>query len=380
LTGLSKPIREKGDKMATNHSQNFWPTPARYLALIILLLGLLGILVFIKPVFNTIALGFIFAFLFYSPIHGVSKRLKDKYGLAVGLFYLLFVILLVLILLGGLGYFVTSIQNLQQEMTPAIATLELPATIPPAITSGIQNLATWFVDALSNLISGLASIIGLVIVGLFFSALLLLNLHQGRGALANWIPDRHQNDVRQILYNLDHVWVGYMTAQIIYCAVLAAGSWVEYTLLGVPYPFLMAILTGVISLIPTIGGLLASLIVAIPCLLLGSTVLTEMSPVSFAVLVTVINVVITQISYNFVALPVIGKFVRLPVAAVLIGVLAGVAIGNILLAFLIVPIMSTLTILGGYLLSKVVRREPGSEGVPEDQKAVGFFTQLLSQI
>jgi predicted PurR-regulated permease PerM len=366
--------------MATNHSQNFWPTPARYLALIILLLGLLGILVFIKPVFNTIALGFIFAFLFYSPIHGVSKRLKDKYGLAVGLFYLLFVILLVLILLGGLGYFVTSIQNLQQEMTPAIATLELPATIPPAITSGIQNLATWFVDALSNLISGLASIIGLVIVGLFFSALLLLNLHQAHGALANWIPDRHQNDVRQILYNLDHVWVGYMIAQIIYCAVLAAGSWVEYTLLGVPYPFLMAILTGVISLIPTIGGLLASLIVAIPCLLLGSTVLTEMSPVSFAVLVTVINVVITQISYNFVALPVIGKFVRLPVAAVLIGVLAGVAIGNILLAFLIVPIMSTLTILGGYLLSKVVRREPGSEGVPEDQKAVGFFTQLLSQI
>ncbi len=107
--------------------------------------------------------------------------------------------------------------------------------------------------------------------------------------------------------------------------------------------------------------------------------LTEMSPLSFAVLVTAINVVITQISYNFVALPVIGKYVRLPVAAVLIGVLAGVAIGNILLAFLIVPILSTLTILGGYLLSKVAGREPDTKQVPEDRKEAGFFSQLLFQ-
>ncbi len=233
--------------MVNDQPHNLWPTPARYLALIILLLGLLGILAFVKPVFNTIALGFVFAFLFYSPINRVSKRLKDKYGLAAGLFYVLFSILLILLLLGGLGYFVTSLENLQQEIIPAIDTLELPAAIPATVTSGIQNLATWFSDALSNLVSGLAGLIGLVIVGLFFSALLLLNLHQARGVLEKWIPDRHKNEVGQILTNLDNVWVGYMTAQIIYCAVLASASWVEYTLLGVPYPFLMAILTGFIS-------------------------------------------------------------------------------------------------------------------------------------
>jgi hypothetical protein len=68
----------------------------------------------------------------------------------------------------------------------------------------------------------------------------------------------------------------------------------------------------------------------------------------FMLVVYALNVLMTQISYNFVALPVIGKFVWLPVSAVLIGVLAGVAMGDILLAFLVVPILSTLTIIGGF--------------------------------
>jgi predicted PurR-regulated permease PerM len=365
--------------MANNQPQTLWPTPARYLAVIILLLGLLGVVVFIKPVFNTVALGFIFAFLFYSPINWVSRLFKDRYGLAAGLFYLLVLILIIALILGGLGYFADSIKNLHQEITPALETLELPAIIPSIVTSGIRVITTWFDGRLLSLISGLAGFIGLLFVGLFFSALLLLNLHQARGGLVKWIPDRQQSEVRQILFKMDSVWVGYMTAQIIYCAVLAAGSWVEYALLGVPYPFLMAILTGVISLIPTIGGLLASAIVAIPCLLLGSTVFTEMSALSFTVVVTAINVVITQVSYNFIALPVIGKFVRLPVAAVLIGVLVGFAMESILLAFLIVPILSTLTIFGSYLLAKVAGQEIGPEGVPKEGKEAGFFSQLFVQ-
>lgn len=63
----------------------------------------------------------------------------------------------------------------------------------------------------------------------------------------------------------------------------------------------MAVVTGFVSLIPSIGGLLASLIVAIPCLLLGSTVFVDMPNEVFALLVMVINVVITQVTYNFCA-------------------------------------------------------------------------------
>jgi predicted PurR-regulated permease PerM len=128
--------------------------------------------------------------------------------------------------------------------------------------------------------------------------------------------------------------------------------------LGVPYPILMAVLTGVISLIPSVGGLLASLIVAVPCLIFGSTKLTDMSPLVFTVIVTVINIVITQVSYNFILLPIIGKAVKLPISIVLIAVLSGFAMNSILFAFLVVPVLASFRILIEYIVAKIRLREP----------------------
>jgi predicted PurR-regulated permease PerM len=365
--------------METNQFQNQWPAPLRYFAAILLLLGIFGVMIFIKPVFNIVALGFVFAFLLYTPIRWMSQKLGKKYALGVLLIYVLILVVLIFLIFSGLRILADNLKGLGEELKQANVQYLPPDFFPEAVTLGVQQAAAWFVQILIGTLTSLASLIGTVFVALFFSALLLLNLRQARGMLIQWIPVQELKNVRHILNQLDQIWVGFMSAQLIYGAVLAAGSWVEYALLGVPYALLMAVLTGLISLIPTIGGLLASLIVAIPCFMLGSTVFTEMSPVSFTLLVTVLNVVVTQVSYNFVALPVVGKFVRLPVAVVLIGVLAGVAMGNILLAFLVVPILSTLTIIGGYLLSKITGRVPYPEITADAGEAAGFFSQLAAE-
>jgi predicted PurR-regulated permease PerM len=372
------PIQNRRQKMTNQQPPTIWPTPARYLAVILLLLSLVGMVIFIKPIFSTVGLGFVFALIFYAPINWMSKYFKGKYGMATVVFYVLLIILLILLTLGGLRYIVENGRDLAQKFPLSIESLELPPAIPETIESGIKAFATWYRAALLNLIVSLAGFIGIFCVALFFSALLLLNLNQARGILLKVIPDLHQNEIGQILNNLDGVWTGYMTSQIIYCTVLAIGSYIEYVLLGVPYPVLMAVLTGLLTLIPSIGGWLSNIVVDIPCLLLGSTKFTEMDPLTFTIIVAVINMVITQVSYNFIALPVISKYVHLPVALVFISVMAGVATGNILLAFLVVPILSTLTILGGYLLSKIVYREISPEIPIEDRKKVGFFSQLLS--
>ncbi len=139
----------------------------------------------------------------------------------------------------------------------------------------------------------------------------------------------------------------------------------------------MAVVTGFVSLIPSIGGLLASLIVAVPCLLLGSTVFVDMPNKVFAFLVMVINVIITQVTYNFFALPIVGKFVKLPTVVVFVGVLVGFALGSIVLAFLSVPILSTARVTGSYFLSKVLKRDPFPDETVPDSPEPGFFSQLL---
>lgn len=351
-----------------------WASATRYMAAAFMVIALVPLLLFLAPVIDTVALGFIVAFLMYLPIRALVGRTSMQYRLAVILMYVLLMIIWVLVVTGGIQHLANGARELAAALDQAVIGME---TDQDVLRRAGADAGAWLSGRLLSLVSGVIGLIGAQIVGLFFSFLLLLAMGTGRGRLASCVPPRYRRESSLLLKKLDQVWVGYMVAQVIYGVALGTLSFVEYLLLGVPYPLVMAVLTGLISLIPTIGGLISSLIVAIPCLLLGSTVLTDMPNGTFALLVLGINVVITQLTYNFLALPIVGKFVKLPTVVVLVGVLVGIALGSIVLAFLAVPILSTLAITGSYVLSKIAQRDPfpGQE-VPEPPEE-GFFSQLV---
>ena len=357
-----------------------WEKPARYVGAVVLLIGTVLVLTFITPVLPMVSLGFIFAFLMYVPARAMVRRGPMRYPLVVVLLYLLLLVLLGWVISAGISSLAGGVSHLSADIQSGDLSLQIPDNVVERqLAQGASTVAQAVLKILLSLTSSLTGMIGLVGAALFFSLFLLLDLGKARGALADWVLPGYQREIGLLLRKLDRIWVGYLTAQIIYGAILGGASWIEYTLLGVPYPLVMAMLTGFVSLIPSIGGLLASGIVAVFTLLLGSTVFVDMPNGTFTLLVTVINVVITQVSYNFIALPIVGRYVKLPVAAVFVGVLVGLALGNIVLAFLIVPILSTLRLLGSYILSKVMRREPfPGEMLPESSE-VGFFSQLLIQ-
>ena len=355
-----------------------WAKTTRYMAAAFLIVAIGVLLLFLIPVIHTVALGFIIAFLMYLPIRALTRRSSIRYSLAVILLYVLLVVIIVVIGVTAFSVFSKQSDTLSAALEAAIADIEEHEDALDQLVARVGSSAgAWLAEALASTVSGVLGLLGLVLAGLFFSFLLLLAMGNAKGALADWITPRSDRESILLLMKLDQVWVGYLVAQVIYGTALAVLSFIQYSLLGVPFPFVMAVLTGLISLIPTIGGLLASLIVSIPCLLLGSTVLTDMSNLTFALLVLALNVVITQITYNFFALPIVGKYVKLPTALVFVGVLVGVALGSIVLAFLAVPILSTLTIVGGYVLAKIAQREPFPGETVPDPLEEGFFSQLL---
>ncbi|MEJ2557535.1 MAG: AI-2E family transporter [Anaerolineae bacterium] len=377
---MSDQALSPGSETSPSRQPLQWEKPARYAGAVVLLIGTILVLTFITPVLPMVSMGFIFAFLIYMPARTLARRAPIRYPLAVVLLYLLLLILLGWAISAGVSYLAEGVDRLSAGIQSAGPGLQLPESVlTRQLDQGVTSAAGVVLKSLLSLTSGLIGMIGLLGAALFFSFFLLLDLGKARGALADWVPPGYQREITLLLGKLDRIWVGYMTAQIMYGAILAGASWIEYTLLGVPSPFVLAVVTGLVSLIPSIGGLLASGIVAVFTLLLGSTVFVDMPNGTFTLLVTVINVAITQVSYNFIALPLVGRYVRLPVAAVFVGVLVGLALGNIVLAFLIVPILSTLRLLGSYILSKVMRREPfPGEMLPESSE-VGFFSQLLIQ-
>ena len=355
-----------------------WEKPARYLIAAFLIIGGVLLLALIIPIFQIVALAFMFAFVFFLPIQKIASRYPDRYGLIVVIFYLLIAILFILLFYNSLKNFAVGINNLSGDLNNASAGLNFPTgDFAGRIIKDVADFSDKLLTGVVSLVGRLVAGIGLAVTAFVLSLMLLLNLHQARGFLADWVPERFQGEITQLLLYLDHIWVGYISANVVYGAAVGLGSFVEYLLLGVPHPFVMAVITGVITPIPTIGGLLASIIVAVPCYFLGSSVFVDMPNGTFTLLVYALNVAVTQLSYYLVALPIIGKLTKLPTALVFIGVTIGMLGGNILLAFLSVPILSTIVILGKFLLSKVLRLDhiPGQPLVEATQP--GFFSQLL---
>ena len=120
----------------------------------------------------------------------------------------------------------------------------------------------------------------------------------------------------------------------------------------------MSVFVGVISLIPTLGGIIALVPVAAIALLQGSTVFTNLPNVTFAVLVVVVNLIISQIIWNIVAPKILGDAVNLPLQVIIVGIFIGAGLGGILGTFLITPLIGTVRVIVLYLLKKIGRQDP----------------------
>jgi predicted PurR-regulated permease PerM len=180
-----------------------------------------------------------------------------------------------------------------------------------------------------------------------------------------------------MLFKIDDTWNGFFRGQLAVAVLLAVASYLQFTLTGLPGASVLALLVGFLSLIPWIGGPIATLILTGVALLQGSTVFVEMPNWQFALLTFAVNGVLTQTSSNVIQPVVYGGAVSISATSVVIGVSLGLALGGILGAFLVVPIMGTLRVLVYYLISKLAGRDPYPAEEPPDPSGEGFFSEVF---
>jgi len=373
-----------------------WSNTSRYIVAVLFLFALLGLAIFVSPIARNLAAALLFAFLLDIPVRYIARRTPVSYRWSAMAVYMLLYIVMALLLITGWRYLVVYLQGLITELSNAASALLSALEGNPDKVTGLtqilasinsENLAR-LLEAAVKLLVGVLSVPAIlygkfaaVIVNvgffIFLSNLLVFSAYGARGGLRKWVPEALDREAALLLTWLDQIWGNYLAGMGLFAVVLGAASILEYWLLGVPYPVIFGVLTGLISLIPFIGGFLSGFVVFIPCLLIGSTRFTQLDPLAFAIIVALINDILCQVSYNFVALPIIGKLVKLPYWVVLSGVMLGAAFNSILFAFLVIPIFSTLRLLYTYFLAKIVGREPFPGLEKPDGPARGFLSQFL---
>jgi len=239
---------------------------------------------------------------------------------------------------------------------------------PNSIIADIQQLEAFlnqFVSVagtitgfISALLTDVVNIVWTFLIALFISFLLLLDIPTEKSAILRHIPKSYQRETGILLSRIDNVWSGFLRGQVTIGIMLGLITGVQLTLMGIPNVVLLAIVTGTISLIPTIGGLIALIPLSIVPLLQGSTVYPDTPNFLIALLVVFINLVISQLIWNVLAPKILGDAVDIPLPFILIGIFIGAAVAGVLGAFLVAPVMGTARIIVLYILAKLSGVDP----------------------
>jgi predicted PurR-regulated permease PerM len=418
----------------TPSEQDYHPQWDRYtkiLVTLILLVAGVYALTLLSPVFQLLTIAFIVAFLMYAPTRFLTRYTPIPWAAAVALLYLLLILVTVFLVLLASPAFVRAVNSLvasgerayvglQQEMrdyTPKDGrveifgnTIDLNPIITPIrnfvlgtpdqvsvaaqddpssttvmqsidlrqVLDGIINVAGTITGTLTSAIGGVLGFLSTLLLAIFISALILVDLPNNRQALESWIPTDYQREVRLMVRKIIYVWNGFFRGQVSIGIFIGMLTYIQLKLMGIGNAEILAIITGLISLIPTIGGIIALLPLGIVPLLQGSTVFTEISNLGVAFLVVAVNLILNQVIWNIVAPKILGDALELPLPVIIVGVFIGAAVGGVLGAFLVAPFMGTIRILVVYALNKLAGRDPYPEPEPTPTPAPQSTPQAMA--
>src|SRR5262245_37768976 len=98
-----------------------WEKPARYIAAVLLIFGLIAVLGMFAPVVPTIFLAFIFAIVMDIPARFLERRTPLSYRATTILFYVLLVVAAILLIVWLIPPILAGFQQLSAALAPALA-------------------------------------------------------------------------------------------------------------------------------------------------------------------------------------------------------------------------------------------------------------------
>ena len=254
------------------------------------------------------------------------------------------------------------VQQLQSTFSGEIAFQILPST------AEVLNYFNQLISTASNVV-GRSAAFGISVVGgifntlLFFMFLFFVSLYLTKDApliieyVEGLFPQAYYSEITELLRRLGHTWQAFFRGQLILSTVVGMATWVALTLVGMPGALILAILAGVLEIIPNIGPIIAMIPAVIVALIQGSLTLS-VSNLQFALIVMAIYFVIQQLENQLLVPRIIGTSVNLHPVVVLCGVVVGANVGGILGAFLAAPFIASMRLVGSYIHAKLLGYPP----------------------
>ncbi len=198
--------------------------------------------------------------------------------------------------------------------------------------SGVLGLSSTAVGVAKSVVTAVVAVVTIAFLTLFM-------LLEGPGWVERGydvVPERHRERARRIGRDVYRAVGGYVMGNLAISLIAGVVSAIVFTVVGLPFPYALALVVALLDLIPLAGATIAAVIV---------TTIAFLDTTTSGIVVLVFFIVYQQLE-NHVLQPVVyGKAVKLSPLSVLVAVLVGAELAGIIGALGAIPVAAAIQVL-----------------------------------
>lgn len=311
--------------------------------IVIIILGL--ILLEIRGILILFFISYIIMAAFIPIVNFYTKRGIPK-TISIIITYLLMIALLVTLIFPLVPFFTSQLNSLANKFpeyldsTSKILGFETdPKQIANIIDSEFANIGKNLLSVTSKIFGGIFSLFAAIVVSFY----LLLNRENINNSIVSWFPKNHQTKTESTILQIEKKLGSWARGQLLLSLFVGALTGVSLTLLGMDFALPLAVIAGILEILPTIGPIIA----AVPAFIVAFSI----SP-TLAIVVVGVYILVQMVENHILVPNIMQKAVGLNPLIVILVVLIGTTLMGILGALLAVPFTSMILIIFNSLRSK----------------------------
>ena len=221
-----------------------------------------------------------------------------------------------------------------------------------AVISQLSSQLSSLGPALLRLPLTVTSILSGILLILFISFYLLVEVSRIQKFILSLYPERQRARVNNLIVEMGQAMGGYFRGVVINGAIVGFVTFLGLLIIGVDFALVFGVLAGLLELIPIAGPVIATVIVV------GLTLLQ--SP-GLALAALIFMVVLQQVENNVLVPHIMRSQTEVSPLLSIMAIFAGGAIGGLLGALIAIPVVAALRVLVREVIAPAIRRQTGAE-------------------
>jgi predicted PurR-regulated permease PerM len=348
-----------------------WSLPFRYVVGIISFVLLVAFLIYAHEAVTNLAIAAFVAYLINPAVVYLTTRARMKRVAAVNLVFFSAVVLLIGLPATLLPIFADEAQLIIADILDLANQLRQTLSHPIHIGGLVFHLEEWGQGifevqnaVLSPIPEQALKLLETTSVSVLWFLAILVSVHLFLSqwpAMRDWVlnlaPRSYRPEIEELYNRIRRVWMAYLRGQIVLMLIVGAVFTLAWLILGIPGALVLGLVAGLFTLVPDVGPFLAAVLAAGVALLEGSTWI-PLSNLWVTGIVLIVYLVLINLKNFFLRPYIMGRSVHMNEALVFVAIIVATILKGILGALLVVPLLATVVVIGGYVQRRVLGLPP----------------------